>query len=140
MIRRPPRSTRTDKLFPYTTLFRSPLPFVERRRSGRVAGLALSQQGVDRFGAVGAAKLFADRAVAEQARYPRQRLQVIGAGCLRCQQHEDQVNRMIVDGIEVDRRLQSGEEAIEAIQLRYRSEEGRVGKEGVSTCRSRWCA
>src|SRR3546814_3513190 len=28
MIRRPPRSTRTDTLFPYTTLFRS----VERRR------------------------------------------------------------------------------------------------------------
>src|SRR3546814_13881120 len=25
MIRRPPRSTRTDTLFPYTTLFRSPL-------------------------------------------------------------------------------------------------------------------
>src|SRR3546814_19179544 len=70
------------------------------------------------LGAVGAAKLFADRAVAEQARYPRQRLQVIGAGCLRCQQHEDQVNRMIVDGIEVDRRLQSGDAAIEAIQLR----------------------
>src|SRR3546814_2090079 len=26
MIRRPPRSTRTDTLFPYTTLFRSPFP------------------------------------------------------------------------------------------------------------------
>src|SRR3546814_13631989 len=26
MIRRPPRSTRTDKLFPYTTLFRSSEP------------------------------------------------------------------------------------------------------------------
>src|SRR3546814_5004165 len=26
MIRRPPRSTRTDTLFPYTTLFRSPRP------------------------------------------------------------------------------------------------------------------
>src|SRR3546814_1127990 len=26
MIRRPPRSTRTDTLFPYTTLFRSTLP------------------------------------------------------------------------------------------------------------------
>src|SRR3546814_19031461 len=26
MIRRPPRSTRTDTLFPYTTLFRSPQP------------------------------------------------------------------------------------------------------------------
>src|SRR3546814_8936475 len=27
MIRRPPRSTRTDTLFPYTTLFRSPRSF-----------------------------------------------------------------------------------------------------------------
>src|SRR3546814_3919768 len=37
MIRRPPRSTRTDTLFPYTTLFRSDqpqlsLPGVERRQ------------------------------------------------------------------------------------------------------------
>src|SRR3546814_5283366 len=30
MIRRPPRSTRTDTLFPYTTLFRSPRPRRER--------------------------------------------------------------------------------------------------------------
>src|SRR3546814_15602870 len=28
MIRRPPRSTRTDTLFPYTTLFRSPAPAI----------------------------------------------------------------------------------------------------------------
>src|SRR3546814_14297283 len=28
MIRRPPRSTRTDTLFPYTTLFRSVRPFI----------------------------------------------------------------------------------------------------------------
>src|SRR3546814_3615402 len=27
MIRRPPRSTRTDTLFPYTTLFRSGIPY-----------------------------------------------------------------------------------------------------------------
>src|SRR3546814_10561137 len=33
MIRRPPRSTRTDTLFPYTTLFRSP-----RRGGQRAAG------------------------------------------------------------------------------------------------------
>src|SRR3546814_7023691 len=33
MIRRPPRSTRTDTLFPYTTLFRS-LPALSRRRRG----------------------------------------------------------------------------------------------------------
>src|SRR3546814_15438068 len=31
MIRRPPRSTRTDTLFPYTTLFRSPEIRQERR-------------------------------------------------------------------------------------------------------------
>src|SRR3546814_13530592 len=31
MIRRPPRSTRTDTLFPYTTLFRSVRPRVPRR-------------------------------------------------------------------------------------------------------------
>src|SRR3546814_19309413 len=36
MIRRPPRSTRTDTLFPYTTLFRSPAGG-ERRRE-EVAG------------------------------------------------------------------------------------------------------
>src|SRR3546814_4993836 len=33
MIRRPPRSTRTDTLFPYTTLFRSP-PGLSRRGPG----------------------------------------------------------------------------------------------------------
>src|SRR3546814_9359911 len=32
MIRRPPRSTRTDTLFPYTTLFRSNRP--QRQRAG----------------------------------------------------------------------------------------------------------
>src|SRR3546814_3219331 len=35
MIRRPPRSTRTDTLFPYTTLFRSLLRSRRRRRCGR---------------------------------------------------------------------------------------------------------
>src|SRR3546814_5720001 len=34
MIRRPPRSTRTDTLFPYTTLFRSTSSAWERRRQG----------------------------------------------------------------------------------------------------------
>src|SRR3546814_7554846 len=35
MIRRPPRSTRTDTLFPYTTLFRSHGRAPRRGRSGR---------------------------------------------------------------------------------------------------------
>src|SRR3546814_2866500 len=53
MIRRPPRSTRTDTLFPYTTLFRS---LAERaaeagqgRRHQRVA--RVPQQGGDHAGA-----------------------------------------------------------------------------------------
>src|SRR3546814_4947705 len=38
MIRRPPRSTRTDTLFPYTTLFRSQQPASDARRTTRPAG------------------------------------------------------------------------------------------------------
>src|SRR3546814_15064667 len=51
MIRRPPRSTRTDTLFPYTTLFRSwimaqvdiagSIP-ATRRAAGRVATIAVN--------------------------------------------------------------------------------------------------
>src|SRR3546814_18249478 len=36
MIRRPPRATRTDTLFPYTTLFRAECPLV-RRIADRIA-------------------------------------------------------------------------------------------------------
>src|SRR3546814_1195814 len=44
MIRRPPRSTRTDTLFPYTTLFRSPAcPRTARARRRRpVPGISVS--------------------------------------------------------------------------------------------------
>src|SRR3546814_17649615 len=44
MIRRPPRSTRTDTLFPYTTLFRSPEHRVERV-AGRQPGRRAARQG-----------------------------------------------------------------------------------------------
>src|SRR3546814_5510559 len=39
MIRRPPRSTRTDTLFPYTTLFRSAARPREHRREQRPSDL-----------------------------------------------------------------------------------------------------
>src|SRR3546814_16925608 len=39
MIRRPPRSTRTDTLFPYTTLFRSPERRGRQRRGQRARRL-----------------------------------------------------------------------------------------------------
>src|SRR3546814_2920307 len=43
MIRRPPRSTRTDTLFPYTTLFRSP----------RIGGQRLDHALVEHFRLIG---------------------------------------------------------------------------------------
>src|SRR3546814_3533936 len=49
MIRRPPRSTRTDTLFPYTTLFRSP-----RRRPDRPADV--SDPGLQRPAGLAAAR------------------------------------------------------------------------------------
>src|SRR3546814_6574526 len=53
MIRRPPRSTRTDTLFPYTTLFRSvleeaPSPVIsaeERARMGGICADAMAKMG-----------------------------------------------------------------------------------------------
>src|SRR3546814_17455074 len=47
MIRRPPRSTRTDTLFPYTTLFRSPPP--SQAKSGGGLG-AFSHFLIQHFG------------------------------------------------------------------------------------------
>src|SRR3546814_7254584 len=48
MIRRPPRSTRTDTLFPYTTLFRSDYSF---RKPGDKASLSVLVSG-DSYGAI----------------------------------------------------------------------------------------
>src|SRR3546814_14778564 len=42
MIRRPPRSTRTDTLFPYTTLFRSQIPLF---RGNRYLGILFGPDG-----------------------------------------------------------------------------------------------
>src|SRR3546814_14677558 len=44
MIRRPPRSTRTDTLFPYTTLFRSVWPARLSRRRTRCASRKSSER------------------------------------------------------------------------------------------------
>src|SRR3546814_20259768 len=47
MIRRPPRSTRTETLFPYTTLFRSP-PLAAHSSSQTKAGAAsMSKSPID---------------------------------------------------------------------------------------------
>src|SRR3546814_15846638 len=51
MIRRPPRSTRTDTLFPYTTLFRSEAAAVAQRCAGDPATRHPALQLVDRIAA-----------------------------------------------------------------------------------------
>src|SRR3546814_10568990 len=59
MIRRPPRSTRTDTLFPYTTLFRSSLQAVDQQNQH-----ALRQKGTRRGG------YSADRPCSRRSRSP----------------------------------------------------------------------
>src|SRR3546814_9766533 len=51
MIRRPPRSTRTDTLFPYTTLFRSLFAGPGRRR--RDAAFRIHRRNQCRHGGIG---------------------------------------------------------------------------------------
>src|SRR3546814_12668206 len=133
MIRRPPRSTRTDTLFPYTTLFRS-----SRRRPLRSFQLAARmrtqqyQQFIDvgrRFGN-DADALAADRMrdfkLARMQRLPWKRLQ-------RLAQHDGQAgaaHRPAVDEVANDRLA-----AMRHVHADLRSEERRVGKECVSKSR-----
>src|SRR3546814_20784113 len=115
MVRRPLRSTRTDTLFPYTTLFRSLRPGQRHRhpRIGQRRRQALAELGdvpgaVDVEAEITLAELVpdvGDRGVA----HPRR--------------------PALVEDLLVER-----QRAPEAL----RSEERRVGKECVSTCRSRW--
>src|SRR3546814_6010038 len=67
MIRRPPRSTRTDTLFPYTTLFRSvrtQAAQVQARTARRVSVGAAAQRGrsVDRAGILSAIEVLREAA------------------------------------------------------------------------------
>src|SRR3546814_12389442 len=57
MIRRPPRSTRTDTLFPYTTLFRSSVDAVLRDHAGQGFGAfkpALGELLIEKLGPINA--------------------------------------------------------------------------------------
>src|SRR3546814_19629639 len=108
MIRRPPRSTRTDTLFPYTTLFRSAVETGEEHMgNGFVA--------VDIHGK-------------------------IDAGFIHALQHVKHF-RAALQGWRVPFAVEvhaCGIGAQMPVETAVRSEERRVGKECVSTCRSRW--
>src|SRR3546814_12621471 len=111
MIRRPPRSTRTDTLFPYTTLFRSQSHNVTTYGSARWA----TTREIDRAGLTGDTGVFLGR---QRGRYLR---------------HDGPEHVMAFAP------TRSGKGVGLVIPtLLSRSEEGRVGKECVSTCRYRW--
>src|SRR3546814_19658893 len=131
MIRRPPRSTRTDTLFPYTTLFRSlsgmletpqaplgslhMLPEAERRQ----LQIDCNRSDVDFPLERGYAALFA-----EQVRSRPQHLAAVCQG-------------QSLTYAELDRRANSIAHALQAAGA-GRSAERRGGKEWGSTCRTRW--
>src|SRR3546814_19689854 len=115
MTRRPPRSTRTATLFPYTTLFRSE---IIRAASGRKPSVVGEQRQLD---ARGAAALHADLARRGVAHVDHAATGQ-GAAVVDTDDHAVAV-----------RHVGDAHTAAEGS-----SEERRVGKEGVSTGKTRW--
>src|SRR3546814_14037398 len=128
MKRRPPRSTRTDTLFPYPTLFRSAvddllvviLRVMESDRDARQAGshpfvLTLGEQALQDF--VNGLQHMTNRYLDIVDRH------LVGDGA---------AGSFAMSVLQVLRRILRLGHAL------ARSEERRVGKECVRTCRSRW--
>src|SRR3546814_20905665 len=85
MIRRPPRSTRTDTLFPYTTLFRSSRAY-DRDRDGFVisgGGGVLVLEELEHAKARGA-KIYGEVAAYAVTSDGADMVAPYGAGALRC--------------------------------------------------------
>src|SRR3546814_14121117 len=123
MIRRPPRSTRTDTLFPYTTLFRSPggRRSVHQARGATV--VQLGEQGQERRADL------PDPARLHDVRQPRLRDSRHGQG---------PGTRTLADGGFPRPDTERGAVPAPLAGFGARSEERRVGKEGVSTGRYGW--
>src|SRR3546814_17707441 len=121
-------STRTDTLFPYTTLFRSRAQHVQRHRRTR-PGVLLAQQHLHGFERTGgergqAAEQPGDHEQAQLGRQPER---------LR-EPAQRQATAVAAD--EVGR--QGAQRQRRTVRVEPRSEERRVGREYVSTCKSRW--
>src|SRR3546814_20829395 len=102
MNRRPPRSTRTDTLFPYTTLFRSDA-LRELLTERQIEVLRLLSQGKP------------NKSIARDLNISEGTVKIHLAAIFRALDVRNRVEAVVA-----------------------RSEERRVGKECVSTCRSRW--
>src|SRR3546814_19740825 len=115
MIRRPPRSTRTDTLFPYTTLFRSTLasrdaaaaPVIDPGFLTDARDMVTLRAGVRMMHRIAAAPPLSDYAGVD--RHPVD----------------------LEDDAALDAMIRRRADTV-------RSEERRVGQECASTCRSRW--
>src|SRR3546814_14830078 len=118
MIRRPPRSTRTDTLFPYTTLFRSrldrdrePVVFERHQLARRADGSGRRLQSLFQLGLA--------------CRY----LTLGPLPWRKCRTADSQLSLLS---------WRDHSPPFDALVPGKRSEERRVGKEGVSTVGSRW--
>src|SRR3546814_19996658 len=133
MIRRPPISTRTDTLFPYTTLFRS-------MAAGKPARVFVDKamELITRVVPPPAPK---DRDIAlEKAQQALLRQGITGIADMGTSIDDWQAFRRSADRGALRVRIMSYALGLEHMVLNagQRSEERRVGKECVSTCRSRW--
>jgi len=84
--------------------------------SGRVAFGGVHQKGEQGVARIRAAQFFANRRVAQQPRDPGQGLEMVGPGRFRRQQQKDQIDRLLVHRIEIDRLVQAGEDAVKAVK------------------------
>src|SRR3546814_20291449 len=126
MIRRPPRSTRTDTLFPYTTLFRSSPLDRGRMRIGRDALRQIL------LAIVAAPHLRPAEEETLIAGQPAQHRRFLAAKRLLIGVIGDRQTGEVADI------LAERECAVELFAGKHRSEERRVGKECVCPCRSLW--
>src|SRR3546814_14604874 len=123
MIRRPPRSTRTDTLFPYTTLFRSAHDtqgwptFVDWPRRDALTHEAMYYRWIQRAWLAGL-RLMVNNVVENEV------LCRLESAAIAANDLGHDLSSVVPD--------------LSKLPNPARSEERRVGKECVSTCRSRW--
>src|SRR3546814_15908089 len=122
MIRRPPRSTRTDTLFPYTTLFRSEAD--DEDETGALLSVEARPRWSIWIDIEGFSKLWEDGGLALAGL----RALMSGIYAIGNKVYTDDGDRLFAH--------QFGDGFV--IVGDFRSEERRVGKECVRTCRSWW--
>src|SRR3546814_18927356 len=135
MIRRPPRSTRTDTLFPYTTLCRSSQP--QRLASIRNTPITPAAPAI-------AVRILSGRAIqcgasnrASEPKAPFSPLRTTDRSISRSH-HRRRTSPQPPHASTTSSPIQNHIVALHAPPVLPRSEERRVGKECVSTFRSRW--